>query len=389
MDYSNIPYRAIRKFQADGMRSMIAEGRTILADDLFSYIFSKLLSEGRIEFMSRDYILNLDNTYVFEKFDKEIRHKYQSGGRWKSDPETYTPGNRFVWECDDAIVLGPAGIGVDGNGRVIGDTIGSPSQLPGRINTALARSAVSNGLISTANISCNLPSAETRIGCAATMTLPYINYYHWTVESLIRIRLLEKYAKRTGTYPALLIPADRPSWVDETLELIGYKGKTRELGSSVVGVKKLIVPTFPDPIPSECSWIRNRMTGGDKGGDKRIYISREDATARRVSNRGELLGLLNQYGVQEYTLSEITVKRQIELFSRADLVIGAHGAGLTNILYSYDVDVVELFGDRKGATYDRIADHLNHGYYPIQCEPVKADIRVNANRLQNIIKDIL
>jgi hypothetical protein len=69
--------------------------------------------------------------------------------------------------------------------------------------------------------------------------------------------------------------------------------------------------------------------------------------------------------------------------------VGPHGAGLTNILYGEDLTVVELFGDKTMATFDRLAENMNHNYRYLQCEQEGLDIRVDVDELDETLQDAL
>lgn len=75
----------------------------------------------------------------------------------------------------------------------------------------------------------------------------------------------------------------------------------------------------------------------------RIFISRERSRKRRIRNQDALLRMLARLGFEKYVLEDMTPEAQIELFYDADVVVGTHGAGLTNVLFSPHVRVLELF----------------------------------------------
>ena len=86
---------------------------------------------------------------------------------------------------------------------------------------------------------------------------------------------------------------------------------------------------------------------------------------------------------------DTAVREQVALFSRADLVVGPHGAGLTNVVFGEDLAVVELFGDKQIATFDRLAAALGHGYEYLEGEGVGVDIRVDTDVLDRTIARVL
>jgi len=213
------------------------------------------------------------------------------------------------------------------------------------------------------------------------------------MECLPRIRLLEKYGNYTGRYPVLIVPENAPDWMKESMEIVEYAGETTSIGESIISVDSLIVPTFPDPTPIEYQWLRNRMLNDvpytETKFSKRIYISREDATARRVSNKRQLNKLLDSYDIHTYSLGSLSVREQIDLFSQAELIVSPHGAGLTNILFAGQAAIVEMFGQRKASMYDRIAEHLNHDYRMIECEQSGVDIVPDIGDVERAVQDLL
>ncbi|QCS41778.1 DUF563 domain-containing protein [Natrinema versiforme] len=398
MDLSNVPGRAVRKVRQDGAAELISEGRDLVVDDLLLYrtVYKHLL-EKRVDILYRDDVRNRSECLEYEEYNEPMRLKGPTGFRGLDTPEQYEPGNRFVCEFPDAMLLGPVGPGLTAEGTVIADTVGTPPLTQRRTGVTIARSISENGARRTLDALRGDGEPDRRFDTVAFAVPPWNNYYHWTVECLLRVRLLERYGSETGIYPTLLVPADCSSWMKESLDIIDYTGEIASFDGGVAKANSLVVPTFPDPIPEECFWMRNRMRDGtvrDGGSDEersnRIYIARGDATVRRVSNRDAVQRVLDEYNVNTYLLGELSVREQIDLFRRADVVVAPHGAGLTNILYGDDLTVIELFGDKTMATFDRLAASMDHEYRYVQCEQVGVDVRVDtdtlAERLQTTIR---
>jgi len=393
MDISKLPARSLRKLRKDGVNELYHEGRNVLVQDLFLHrIIYNYSVEKYIGVLMRSEIYEREQSHIFDEFDGLMRIKGQAGFRGLDEPREYTSGDRFVCEFAKATLLGPVGPGLTEQGTVIADTIGTPPLVPRRTGVSIAQSMAANGIRSTHNALQGEASPNQRIGTATLAASPWNNYYHWTVECLLRARLLEKYGDETGTYPTLLVPQDRSSWMDESLELLDYSGEVVGLGKGITQVETLVVPTFPDPIPCECFWIRDRMKSGlettDNSG-QRIFVAREDATVRRIANRDAVQQVLDRYNIDTYLLGELSVREQVELFSGAELVVGPHGAGLTNILYGEELTVVELFGDKTMATFDRLAENMNHDYRYLQCEQDGLDIRVDVDEFDETLRDSL
>jgi capsular polysaccharide biosynthesis protein len=82
---------------------------------------------------------------------------------------------------------------------------------------------------------------------------------------------------------------------------------------------------------------------------------------------------LGDMGFQAFVLEEMSVAAQAALFSSADVVVAPHGAGLTNIIYADDLQVVELFGNVRPHYY-RLATMLDFEYSYVLCEKRGPDI---------------
>ena len=393
MDLSDAPGRSLRKLREDGVAEVLQKGTEVLVDDVIIYqgIYKNLLRD-HIDFIQREELRNWKKSYVFDEYSKPLRFKGPTGFRDLDTPDRYTPGQRFVSEISDATLLGPVGPGRTNRGRVIADTVGTPPLTSRRVGVSLAQSMTTNGLRRTLSALSGNMVPDKQFETATLAATPWDNYYHWTVECLVRVRLLERYGAETGVYPTLLVPSNCASWMTESLDIIDYNGKIACFGEGIATVDTLVIPTFPDPIPAECFWLHDRMREnglGDYERGDRIYVSRSDATVRRVSNQDDIKRTLDTYGIDTYVLGDFTVREQIDLFSSAEFVIAPHGAGLTNILYGDELTVVELFGDKIMASFDRLAENMGHEYHYLQCEQDGLDIHVDKNKLAILLEQLL
>ncbi|MFK7974061.1 MAG: DUF563 domain-containing protein [Rickettsiaceae bacterium] len=77
---------------------------------------------------------------------------------------------------------------------------------------------------------------------------------------------------------------------------------------------------------------------------KKIYISRADASRRRVLNEIELIKHLKKRGFSVVMPGKYSVADQSKLFEEAEIIVGPHGLGLVNMLFSNNLKtVIELF----------------------------------------------
>ncbi|WP_080808738.1 glycosyltransferase family 61 protein [Halomicronema hongdechloris] len=101
--------------------------------------------------------------------------------------------------------------------------------------------------------------------------------------------------------------------------------------------------------------------------ENRIYISRKKSAQRQkkrhIINEEELFLELEKFGFKNYCLEDHSLVDKIELFYDAEMVIGAYGGGLTHILFSDNVNVLELQVMAKMQTYYYyIAKALGHNF---------------------------
>jgi capsular polysaccharide biosynthesis protein len=74
-----------------------------------------------------------------------------------------------------------------------------------------------------------------------------------------------------------------------------------------------------------------------------LYVTRSLAKRRRISNEDEVFRLLRLKGFEKVNLEELKLTDQVKLFQQARVVIGCHGAGLTNIMFMQkNQTVIEL-----------------------------------------------
>ncbi|HEY9835901.1 MAG TPA: glycosyltransferase family 61 protein, partial [Vampirovibrionales bacterium] len=76
----------------------------------------------------------------------------------------------------------------------------------------------------------------------------------------------------------------------------------------------------------------------------RIYISRRNASYRRILNEEETIARLSPYGFVPIILESLSFLEQVALFANAKAIIAPHGAGLTNTLFcNPGTQVIEIF----------------------------------------------
>jgi hypothetical protein len=65
----------------------------------------------------------------------------------------------------------------------------------------------------------------------------------------------------------------------------------------------------------------------------RLYISRAKAACRRIVNENEIMPLIQDHGFETVLCEDLALAEQVRLFTASTSIVGAHGAGLTNLMY--------------------------------------------------------
>lgn len=171
------------------------------------------------------------------------------------------------------------------------------------------------------------------------------NYYHWTIDCLPRLLRGENLYPEFGH---VLLPAHYQNDVFVTFSLRAFP----RLPPHWVGIDRNVrvgrlgfVPRTP-PF-AECDWrspaydaellrgVANRMlelTDGP-GSGRRVYLSRDTAGMRRIRNEKDVVRVMREHGIEVVHLEPSRPWEQIQICSGAELIVGPHGAALSNIIF--------------------------------------------------------
>ena len=235
----------------------------------------------------------------------------------------------------------------------------------------------------------------TALDTVAPLVPRYPNYYHWMVETVPKIRYLRAFEEATAESVTVLVPDDALPFVDETLGLLGWpRSNIVHATEPSYVVRNLVVPSYPERHASDFEWIRREVletvSDGNGGGDgNNVYVSRSNAIERRVLNEEAVMDVLSGFGFSRYRLEERPLAANARLFAEADVVVGPHGAGLTDIIFAEDCTLVELFGEKIKQPYELLADALGVAYEPMYCRADSADIVVDTERLRGRVDELV
>lgn len=301
----------------------------------------------------------------------------------------------FVTEVNNVRLMGPNGVGIQKGGKILEDSITMPGQR--RASVSIQRSLHDHPLLTLKtllgpDLNPSVPLRE--VDCACSLFSSWSNYYHWILEHCSKLRGLSVYEAKTGRKPMLIIPQDPPSLIWETLDMLKIeKARCMEWEPPAIDVETLVLPSYPEANPSNLHWLRKSfwgsvLTQNPKSPQRKIYISRNKAPKRKIVNEDEVLEVLTSHGFERVFAEDLSVKDQVQLFSEAEAIIGAHGAGMTNMIWGCEMTVFEIHNRFVRDHYYVLANNLGHDYAPIQGEStnpdrLNSDMKVNTRELES------
>jgi len=214
--------------------------------------------------------------------------------------------------------------------------------------------------------------------CTAIEIGHWSNYYHWFVDSVPRLYALHhpeiQRLKSIKLYLSDNISSDYvdiiKKLIPSNVEIIYKSHNSRILAKSYIHLPYLTTDWaghLPKDYIEFYRWSIYSLYDLSPKTFKRnnnIFITRKNADCRKIINEEELYPMLQKKGFSVHQLEKMKLKDQIALFVDANAIIGQHGAGLTNMLYSENATVIELFSTNYPGLYHYrlLASSLGHTY---------------------------
>ena len=257
----------------------------------------------------------------------------------------------YIATLDDVVVIPGTRILIDGQGNARSDEISAGFQ-----SLSLRPKLWDMELLEGPHLSFRPPplAPETIPAGIHLMGEHQANYFHWFVEILPR---LYGYLQLTGeTDLPLLVSDNLHGNLYDLLAIVSGKGRAVKRLTNGLGyrVRKLVYPAdisrifdvYDRPPSLETTYlpvgllkelvrdIRQALPGTDRSGagPRRLFVKRT-STYRTLLNEAEVETFLAGRGFMPVDPGRLSVSEQVELFSRADIVVGPSGAALTNIVW--------------------------------------------------------
>jgi capsular polysaccharide biosynthesis protein len=191
----------------------------------------------------------------------------------------------------------------------------------------------------------------------------YHNHSHWLTAHLPKLLLL----KQQGLISKTLLPESRTKVIDESLEMMGLQPRDFLLFdfSRPLEVGELTVLGTDRFAPHLLRSVPKAFFVPEGTGSRRIFISRRQAKRRKLRNENDVFLKLNREGFEAVCMEDLSFKEQVELMKETRILCGAHGAGLTNMMFcppgSHIIEIADL--SFPNPNFYALASALGHHYW--------------------------
>jgi capsular polysaccharide biosynthesis protein len=177
------------------------------------------------------------------------------------------------------------------------------------------------------------------------------NYFHFVTDVIPRWGTFQQ--TMPGCRPDAIYVPHKSRYQRELLDLIGLSDVPliQSEKDRAIRAARLAVPWIGNhgefAPPSTVEWLRSALPAKDVASrPKRIYVTRgSQKNTRRFVREAELVAALEKRGFAVIDPGSLSVQDQIDHFAAADVIVGPHGAALTNLVFAREgARILELFG---------------------------------------------
>lgn len=234
------------------------------------------------------------------------------------------------------------------------------------------------------------------------------NYYHWMIDVLPRINLINKAKMELSLFDNILINSRQKRFQIESMNQVGLPTE------KLVAIKdrcryqcqELWLPSLPSaighPTPETVAFLQKLFLPLKATSKRRkLLIGRPRGASRQVTGWEEFKNLLIRMGFQEVQPETLSIKEQAQVFFEAEWVIGIHGAALTNIVFCRPgTKIVEILGQQyvnpcyralseaAGLRYHALLGSGHHTGPVLRLDQPKAPIRLELQKAKRLLEMI-
>ena len=199
-----------------------------------------------------------------------------------------------------------------------------------------------------------------------TLAFGHFNYSHFLLDRIPRLIFADTGEDRTA---ALMVDEDSVGWTRDILEIMGDTRQVIPIALGRVYHIDSVTAFSRAQHPAQCgfsgysSFFRSLTPPLAGPASRRIVVHRKQGR-RGIRNETEFYATLTERGFDIVRLETMSLREQIALFSQASFIVGVHGAGFANIVFSPPgAKLIEIMpvGYRMPG-YVILASQLGHEY---------------------------
>jgi len=202
------------------------------------------------------------------------------------------------------------------------------------------------------------------------------NYFHWFFDSLPKLFIFKKiYKLKKNDF--FLVPNLFHDYQIKSLQLLKIKNLIDVKDIKHLKVKKITGVLYNSSKENPENWILKILQKSFKKKKKKVnlklYVNRTGLSSkyRDVYNKAELIDLLKRKDFHIVDTSKLSFFDEIQLFNSTKIVIGLHGAGLTNLVFCNRGTVVIEFKNEKNCNlFKNISEKIGLNYHSLVCKSV-------------------
>jgi capsular polysaccharide biosynthesis protein len=171
----------------------------------------------------------------------------------------------------------------------------------------------------------------------------------------------------------------QPRFVREFLALLNFKKIIAIKDDELVKARRAYFPShiarplaYNETVMRDLSgWLFEKLNDDAvTNSPEKIFISRKNARYRITHNEDKIQAYLESLGFAVITPEEYTIHEQMNLFKKARIIIGSHGAGFSNLVYAPQCELIIdiIHKEHHQDCFYNLASTFATDYYYFQCE---------------------
>lgn len=216
------------------------------------------------------------------------------------------------------------------------------------------------------------------------------NYYHWMNDVIPRLEVMRASGESLESIDHFICNPLRHDFQRQTLEKLGVDmGRLVNMrDAEYIVADELLMPVYGSNSlgKAQAAWNpafykREYLKESElPTPDLKLYISRGSKGARGIDNDEQIINHLTDKGFTIVRAEELTVEEQASMFARANVVLGPHGAGFSNIVFCQPgTKVIELFNAHIVPCFHVISEQTELEHYIHFCDVFDEESRPTDN----------